>query len=87
MPRSVKTAVSLPERTYRRAEAQRRKEGKSRSAFYAAALDGLFHGMEVREKEARYEARYREHPETPEELAEVETFSKLSAEALPKEDW
>lgn len=42
---------------------------------------------EIRKLEAQYEAGYRKHPETPEELAIINAFTKSLAEPLPKEDW
>lgn len=85
--KAVKTAVSLPAETFQRAEALRRKEGKTRSALYAEALEAHLKALEVRELEARYEAGYRKHPETEAELAEIDAFAKLSAQSLEPEDW
>lgn len=84
MPKSVKTAVSLPAEIFERAEALRRRKRKSRSGLYSAALEAFLKAEEIREKEARYEAGYRKHPEDP---AELEPLLRLSLEALPKEDW
>lgn len=84
MAKTIKTAVSLPAETFKRAEALRRKTGKSRSGLYAAALEALCKAQEVREKEARYEAGYRKHPETAEE---VEWATKASLLSLQPEDW
>lgn len=84
MIRSVKTAVSLPEAVYRRAELLRRKARKSRSQLYANALESYFRVMEIREKEARYEAGYQAAPEN---LPEIEAGWKASARILPPEDW
>ena len=84
MKRTVKTAVSLPEETYRRAESLRRKNGASRSALYAAALQEYFRAMEVRDKEDRYAAGYGAVPEDP---VELNAWAKAAGEALGKEDW
>lgn len=86
MEHSVKTAISLPAETYQRAEAARKKAGKSRSELYAQALNGFLRALEVREMEASYEAGYRKHPERPEEVAEVEALAKLAAAAWDPED-
>lgn len=88
MEHSVKTAISLPAQTYQRAEAVRKKAGKSRSELYAQALDGFLRVLEVREMEARYEAGYRKHPETREEVAEIEAWTRAAAESWdPKDKW
>lgn len=81
---AVKTAVSLPAETYRRAEALRRKARKSRSALYAEALEAYLKALETREKEARYEAGYRAMPETRHETAGA---TKASLASLELEDW
>lgn len=87
MPKSIKTAVSLPEDTYRRAENLRRKARKSRSALYAQALQALLKAEEIREKEAQYEAAYRKQPVTQAELEDIKAFAKIGWETLEKEDW
>ncbi|MFH1725437.1 MAG: hypothetical protein ABII00_12570 [Elusimicrobiota bacterium] len=82
--RAVKTAISLPSGTYERAEALRRENGQSRSELYAAALQVYFKALEVREKEARYVAGYRDKPEDIDEIAAV---ARAGAAAFPREDW
>ena len=87
MNQTIKTSVTLPTETFRRAESLRIKTGKSRSSFYAAALERYLKAEEDREKEARYEAGYRDLPETPEEIADLKGFLTLSLQTLEKEDW
>lgn len=84
---SIKTAVSLPAETFRKAEALRRKKSKSRSSFYADALKAYLEAQEVREMEARYEAGYRARPETEAEKAQAEALFNTAAGALEPEDW
>ena len=85
MARSIKTAVSFPEALYRRAEAYRRKTGRSRSGLYAAALEAYFGILELRENERRYEAGYKVRPEVP---AELEAGLKAGLPSWgPPEDW
>ncbi|MBI5881534.1 MAG: hypothetical protein HZB91_00285 [Elusimicrobia bacterium] len=84
MKKSIKTAVSLPEDTYRRAESLRRKNGASRSALYASALQEYFKALEVRDAEDRYAAGYRAAPEDP---ADLKAWAKAAGSALGKEDW
>ncbi len=84
MTRSIKTAISLPAETFRRAEKIRRKNGRSRSELYAAALELYLRTLEVRDLEAVYEAGYRKRPETPED---IQAALQASTEALQAEDW
>lgn len=84
---TIKTAVSLPAETFRKAEALRRKSSKSRSSFYAEALEAHLRAQELREMEARYEAGYRAHPETRAEKARLKNFAKISAKVLEPEEW
>lgn len=84
MPKTIKTAVSLPAETFRRAEALRRKSGRSRSELYAAALEALLKAVEVRELEERYAAGYRAKPET---RAEIDWALRAGLTALEPGDW
>ena len=87
MQNFIKTAISLPTDTYRRAEALRRKAGKSRSELYASAIEALLSAIEVRESDARYEDGYRAKPETARERADAQAFLKAGLPSLDKEDW
>lgn len=87
MTKVIKTAISLPEETFRKAEASRRKAGQSRSELYAKALEAYLRAQELRLADEQLAEAYRKHPETPAEVAEVRAFAKLSAKALEKEDW
>lgn len=87
IPGVIKTAISLPRETYRQAEKFRRKAGKSRSQLYVEALQSFLKAELVKELEERYAAGYKKHPETPEELAELEALSRTSMEVLGGEDW
>ncbi|MEK7745167.1 MAG: hypothetical protein AAB576_00695 [Elusimicrobiota bacterium] len=84
MAKTIKTAVSLPLATYRRAESLRHKAKMSRSAVYAAALQSYFESLEVRELEARYAAGYRAKPE---DIRDIEASTKAGAALFAKEDW
>lgn len=80
----IKTAVSIPQDKYRRAELLRKRTGESRSALYAKALDSLFTSLAVRELEEKYEAGYRA---VPEETGDLSAALKASARAIGKEKW
>ena len=85
--KTIKTAVSLPARTYKRIETLRRKAKKSRSAIYAEALEKLAAAEDARVADERYAEAYRRMPETPEELAGLEALSRASQKAWSKERW
>jgi hypothetical protein len=84
MSKVIKTAVSLPSETFRRAEALRRKASQSRSQFYATALDAFFKALEVRELESRYEAGYRAKPEAK---GDIDWAVRAGLSVLEPEDW
>lgn len=84
IPRTVKTSVSLPEPTYRKAEAARRRGRKSRSALYAEALEAHLKALEVRDAEERYAAGYRNKPE---DLGLVAAATRAGAALMAEEDW
>jgi predicted DNA-binding protein len=84
MGQVVKVAISIPREKYQRAEQLRKRTGRSRSALYAEALDGLFAALAIRELEAQYAAGYRAHPEND---AEIEELLKSSSAVLGKEKW
>lgn len=84
MSNTVKTAFSLPNSLFRAAEARRRKAGLSRSALYARALAAYLRADQVREREARYEAGYRD---VPEDAAELDAILKATAGTLGEAQW
>jgi len=84
MPKSIKTAVSLPEPVYRKAEAARRKSGRSRSGLYAAALQMFLKAQELRDQEDRYAAGYKAKPD---DLGEIDALTQAGAALFDKEDW
>jgi metal-responsive CopG/Arc/MetJ family transcriptional regulator len=66
---TIKTAISLPQTLYLRAERLRKKLGKSRSQMMAEGLARMVKEAELLEKEDRDEAAYRRRPHTKEEIA------------------
>ncbi len=84
MTNSIKTAVSLPGKTYRRGEALRKKTRRSRSELYARALEAYFEAERVRELEGRYAAGYLAKPE---DLGEVSAGAKAASALFESEDW
>lgn len=84
MSNTVKTAFSLPDALFREAEARRRKAGLSRSALYARALAAYLRADQVREREALYEAGYRD---VPEDAAELDAILKATVGTLGQAEW
>ena len=84
--KTIKTAVSLPAETYRKAEKLRKKLGKSRSEMIADALAGVIKAEETREKEERDNAAYAKNPYTAEEIEEA---MQITEEAWKQfdDDW
>ncbi|MDE2292964.1 MAG: hypothetical protein KGL53_12855 [Elusimicrobia bacterium] len=80
----MKTAVSLPQDTFRRAERLRRRRRLSRSALYARALETFMRASEVREREAVHAAGYQAAPES---AAEAESLTRASVQALADWEW
>ncbi len=87
MPRSAaKIAISLPDELYRALESMRRKSGKSRSAVVQEAVRDWLRRQARGELVREYEAGYRRHPESSEEIetALATAVGLLSADA---DDW
>lgn len=83
----VKTAVSLPADTYRRAERLRKKMGKSRSELVADALTALIRRADAREREERDAAAYAAAPDAPAEVARAAREAAAAWAKLDDDDW
>ncbi|MBO0682049.1 MAG: hypothetical protein J2P45_02745 [Candidatus Dormibacteraeota bacterium] len=88
--RTVKTAVSLPERLFEAAERAARRRGVSRSRIFVEALEQHLAGEEESDITAQINAALA-HPVTPEEAAEEAEAEAFVAEAgrrlLPEWEW
>jgi metal-responsive CopG/Arc/MetJ family transcriptional regulator len=89
--KTIKTAVSLPEDLYLRAEKMRKKLGKSRSKLMAEGLTKIVRELEIKDMEGRDNAAYLKNPHTEEEIAEImagnaDIFNRL-AEEEGEVDW
>jgi metal-responsive CopG/Arc/MetJ family transcriptional regulator len=85
--KSMKTAISLPDSIYHASEKLRKKLNKSRSEFYADALDLMIRTEESREKEERDNAAYLKNPYSPEEIASVMAATEKAWKLLGDDDW
>jgi metal-responsive CopG/Arc/MetJ family transcriptional regulator len=80
-----KFAISLPEELFERLERDRREQGMNRSEYVANAVAGHLRRKRERELEEQHVRGYLEHPETEEELAELEAWASLAPELEPWE--
>ena len=84
MGKAVKIAISLPQEAFKKLEANRNKEGITRSKF---VLKTLRFWQEEKEKErlvSIYEEGYRRIPENPREL---EAWEKVSSGVFSQGEW
>ncbi len=82
---SEKVAVTVQAEVLMAAERLRSRTGESRSALFTRALRGLVRAEELAAKIDRYREAYREHPETPQEVAEADALALQSMKHAP--DW
>lgn len=84
MAHARKIAITVDGELLKDAERMARSTCESRSALLARALRQFLRTEEHRRKIERYLQAYREHPETPQEVA---TMDKLANEALSAVPW
>ena len=80
-----KFAISLPEGLFQRLEQDRLERKMNRSEYVANALADHLHRKREQELEEQYVRGYLEHPETEEELAEVEAWASMAPKLDPWE--
>jgi metal-responsive CopG/Arc/MetJ family transcriptional regulator len=85
--KTIKTAVSLPAETYHKAEKLRKRLGKSRSQMIADALAAIIKETENRERDERFIAAYKKHPETDAEVATTQAATEKAWDELFDDDW
>jgi metal-responsive CopG/Arc/MetJ family transcriptional regulator len=83
MAGTAKIAVSLDADLLRRIERIRSKRGETRSSFVTRALRLLTREEEKAQRVRDYVRAYREHPETPREVAAIRAAAKRSLAAVP----
>ena len=84
MGKAVKIAISLPQEAFKKLEANRNREGITRSKF---VLKTLRFWQEEKEKERLvniYEEGYKRIPENPREL---EAWEKVSSGVFSQGEW
>ena len=84
MGKAVKIAISIPQEAFKKLEANRNKEGITRSKF---VLKTLQFWQEEKEKErlvSIYEESYKRIPENPREL---EVWEKVSSSVFSQGEW
>ena len=70
--KAVKVAISLPKEDFKLLEAIRKRIGISRSALIDRAIRSWLAKQEEKEMVRQYIEGYKRHPETPEEIKELE---------------
>ena len=84
MSRSVKFAVSIPDKEYKEIETFRKKKGISRSKFVLEAIQ-LWKETKDRGKLIKmYEEGYKKFPENP---MDIEAWEKTSQSVFSEDDW
>lgn len=83
MTTTAKIAVSLDAALLRRVERLRGRSGETRSALVSRALRLLTRQEEEMLRVRDYVRAYREHPETPQEIASVRAMAKRSLAVVP----
>jgi len=84
MRASVKIAISLPGEEFKELEADRNKEGISRSKFI---LQALKFWKEEKKKERLIRIYEEGYKNTPENLRELEAWEKTSLSVFTKGEW
>jgi metal-responsive CopG/Arc/MetJ family transcriptional regulator len=75
-----KFAISLSEELFQRLEHDRLEQNMNRSQYVANAVADHLHRKREQELEEQYVRGYIEHPETKEELAELEALTAVASE-------
>ena len=83
MVNTAKIAISLDAELLRRVEQLRGRSGETRSTLVTRALRLLTREAQEAQRVRDYVRAYREHPETPREVAAIRTAAKRSLTAIP----
>lgn len=84
MSRSVKFAISIPDKEFKELEAFRRKKGVSRSKLI---LEAIKFWKEAKEKEKLVRIYEEGYKRVPENLTNIEAWEKASLSAFSQEEW
>jgi len=84
MNRSVKFAISIPDKEFKELEAFRRKKGVSRSKLI---LEAIQFWKEAKEKEKLVRIYEEGYKRIPENLTNIEAWEKASLSAFSQEEW
>ena len=84
MPKTIKTAISMPSDVFQLVESIRKETGKSRSEILVEAFHAWIAARKKEVLEKRYENAYRNKPE---KLTGMDSLLKASAPAWGKERW
>jgi len=84
MSRSVKFAISIPDKEFKELEALRRRKGVNRSKLI---LEAIKFWREAREKEKLVKIYEEGYKRLPENLTNIEAWEKASLNAFSQEEW
>ncbi len=82
----AKIAISLPDKILDAVEKERTESGISRSEYFRRAVEEHLRREKEKEDIARYIQGYLENPETPEEMAWVQSTIQYAFDDEPWED-
>jgi hypothetical protein len=82
-----KFAVSVPDDLFETAEEERALAALTRSAMVQRALAAWVRARVEERLDEQYAEAYRRQPETPEEIAEMEAWSKVGLQTWDDDPW
>ena len=84
MGKSVKFAISIPDKEYKEIETFRKKKGISRSKF---VLEAIQLWKETKDRERLIKAYEEGYKKFPENLRDIEAWEKTSQSVFSQDDW
>jgi len=81
----VKVTISLPEDLYAIIEHERQAVGETRSEYLRHSVETLLRQKQEQAWDEQYRRSYQDHPETPEELAELAAWTRSGLEVWARE--
>lgn len=83
--KAVKVTISLPEDLYAVIEHERHAVGETRSEYLRHSVETMLRQKQEQEWDEQYRRAYENHPEAPEELAELTAFTRSGLDVWAKE--
>ena len=83
--KAVKVTISLPAELYETIERERNAVGETRSEYLAHSVETLLRQKQEREWDEQYRRAFERLPETRDEVAEREAFTRAGLEVWARE--